>query len=141
MAKAMGQRRAGRWTRGRSAFVALAFLSLALQLMFPAGFMAAAAGQATHGLPLVICTGQGQIVADWDSVSGGESHEKHAPAKSMAACPFAGHAVADTAAEPPIVAAPATYAQLAAAPLPGAVSIGLGLAAPPPPSQGPPRLA
>ncbi len=136
----MGHRRKGRWTRGWGAFVALAFLSLALQLMFPAGFMAAAAGQATHGLPVVICTGQGQIVADWDSVSGGHVHDKQAPAKGMASCPFAGHAVADTGSAPVLVAAPATYAHIAAAPLPTAVAPGLGLAAPPPPSQGPPRL-
>jgi hypothetical protein len=124
-------------TRVRSAFVALAFLALALQLLFPAGFMAAQAGEVTHGLPVVICTGQGQVVVDSAALPG-HAHDKPAPAKSMAACPFAGHATADTAAAPIVIAAPAAYAALTAEVLPSAATPGLGLAAPPPPSQGPP---
>jgi len=106
-------------------------------MLFPAGFMAADAGQATHGLPVVICTGQGEVTVDSAALPGA-AHDKQGPAKSMAACPFAGHAVADTAADPVLVAAPAEYAFIPAAPLPSATAPGIGLAAPPPPSQGPP---
>jgi hypothetical protein len=57
--------------------------------MFPAGFMAASAGEA-RGFPIVICTAQGSVTMDWDSAGG---VHKQAPVKSMAHCPFAGHAI------------------------------------------------
>jgi hypothetical protein len=120
--------------RGHAA-AAAAFLALFLQLLFPAGFMVAAPGQA-HGLPIVICTAQGQTTVQWDL---GGGHKPKAPAKSMP-CAFAGHA---TASAPPLPAAiPAsTEAWIAAAAvLPETVAPGRGLAAPPPPAIGPPRL-
>ena len=45
-----------RWFR--RAPLAAALLALCVQLMFPAGFMAASAGEA-RGFPIVICTAQG----------------------------------------------------------------------------------
>lgn len=88
------RQRFGRWG-GLSA--ALAFLALALQLLFPAGFMADTSGASAHGIPIVICTAQGRITTAWDGSLGHDS--KKAPAKSMATCAFAGHA----AASPPPV--------------------------------------
>jgi hypothetical protein len=133
-AMSAARRKTGSWPR-RLPMLA-AFLALVLQLMFPAGFMAAEPGQA-HGLPIVICTGQGQTVAVWDGLAG---HRK-SPARSMAACPFAGHAVASG---PPAPAAMPTAAPFAAMPAPGragGVFPGRGLAAPPPPATGPPISA
>lgn len=112
----------------------MALLALFLQLLFPAGFMAAAPGQ-SHGLPIVICTAQGQTTVQWDLDAG---HKPKAPAKSMAPCAFAGHA---TASAPPlpvaIAASPEAWTVVAVA-LPETVTPGRGLAAPPPPAIGPP---
>ena len=120
--------------------MAAALLALALQLLFPAGFMVAEPGQG-HGLPIVICSAQGQIVADWDALAAHDAGHKKAPPKTMAGCPFAGHAVA---ADPPAPAALATPVAFETAVAPSrryAVFPGRGLAAPPPPAIGPPRSA
>lgn len=123
----------GRQSRPGCGAAAAAFVALFLQLLFPAGFMAAAPGQA-HGVPIVICTGQGQTTVQWDL---GNGHKPKAPAKSMA-CAFAGHAAAS--APPPPAAVPASLEAwtVATVALPEAVSPGHGLAAPPPPAIGPP---
>src|ERR1700739_2517550 len=91
----MGAKRACRRTGPGRLLAPLAFLALALQLMFPAGFTAGSSEQG-HGLSIVICSAEGRTVADWDALSG---HKSKAPAKPMAACPFAGHA---TASAPPV---------------------------------------
>ncbi|MGZ3314905.1 MAG: DUF2946 family protein [Caulobacteraceae bacterium] len=124
----------------RRAFMLAAFLALALQLLFPAGFMVAEPGQ-NHGLPIVICSAQGQIVADWDSLSAHDAGQKKAPVKSMAGCPFAGHAVASDPPAPAALAAPVAFEMVLAPSRPYAVFPGRGLAAPPPPAIGPPRSA
>jgi hypothetical protein len=129
------RRMTGSWPR--RALMVAAFLALALQLLFPAGFMAAAPGEA-HGLPIVICSAQGQIVADWDALTG---HPKKAPARTMAGCPFAGHAVASDPPAPAALAAPAAFETAEASVRPYRVSPGQGLAAPPPPAIGPPVSA
>jgi len=122
-------------------FMPAALLALALQLMFPAGFMAATPGQA-HGFPIVICTAQGQAVVDWDAASpGAGAHKSKAPAKSMPGCPFAGHALAERAPAPATVSVPLAFVRLAATAPPYAVFPGRGLAAPPPPAIGPPASA
>jgi hypothetical protein len=128
------------WSRRLS--MTAAFLALVLQLMFPAGFMAAAPGQA-HGLPIVICSAQGQSVVDWDQLTAADSgaHKSKAPAKGMASCPFAGHATASGAPEPLAVAAPVAFVRTAETVRPYAVFPGRGLAAPPPPAIGPPLSA
>ena len=114
-----------------------AFLALALQLMFPAGFMAAEPGQA-HGLPIVICSAQGQTVADWTAPTAHDGQKK-APAKSMAGCPFAGHAVASAPPVPTILATPVVFDPAPTSARAHAVFPGRGLAAPPPPAIGPPQ--
>jgi hypothetical protein len=119
-----------------------ALLALVLQLMFPAGFMAAEPGQAHGFLPIVICTAQGQSIVDWDAAAiHGKGADHKAPGKSMAACPFAGHAVAVTAPAPIAVSAPVAFAAAAASARPYLVFPGRGLAAPPPPAIGPPLSA
>ena len=119
----------------RRAPLAAALMALALQLMFPSGFMIAEPGQG-HGVPIVICTVQGQMTVDWDSLTGG--HPKKAPAQSMAGCPFAGHAVASSPPMPQAVAEPVAFIRMAEASRPYIVFPGRGLAAPPPPAIGPP---
>lgn len=115
--------------------VALALLALVLQLMFPAGFMADAPSGG-HGIPIVICTAQGQVTVDWDGLSG--SHKKQAPAKPMAPCAFAGHATASAPPVPQAIPVAAAFHAEREAGRPYAVFPGRGLAAPPPPAIGPP---
>jgi hypothetical protein len=114
-----------------------ALLALAVQLMFPAGFMAAEPGSG-HGVPIVICTLQGQITMDWNAGSG--TH-KQTPAKPMQACPFAGHAVADGPPAPLAVSQPVAFEAFAPVAVAYIVYPGRGLAAPPPPAIGPPVTA
>ncbi len=137
----MSARRAmSRWSRRVS--TTAAFLALVLQLMFPAGFMAAEPGQAHGLLPIVICSAQGQSVVDWDAAAfHGNGADHKAPGKNMAACPFAGHAVAITAPVPVAVSASIAFAEAAPPAKPYLVFPGRGLAAPPPPAIGPPLSA
>ena len=126
------------WLR-RAPMIA-AFLALALQLMFPAGFMVAEPGQA-HGFPIVICSAQGQTVVDWTASSAPDSGKKQAPAKNMAGCPFAGHALASSPPAPAALALPVVFEPASAPVRPYLVFPGRGLAAPPPPAIGPPVSA
>jgi hypothetical protein len=108
---------------------ALAALALLMQVLVPQGFMV----NADHGAPgLVICTGHGPLAL------GQNDHSGKAPKSAGNPCAFAVHG---GTAPPPSVArldrvrfdpAPATLAR--------AFDLvpGRGLAAPPPPSQGPP---
>jgi hypothetical protein len=122
--------------RGRSGGLgaALAFLALALQLMFPAGTMAAPAGQG-HGIPIVICSAEGRMVTDWETISG---HKSKAPAKPMATCAFAGHATASPPPLPQPIPVAVAFATPTDSPRAFAIFPGRGLAAPPPPAIGPP---
>jgi hypothetical protein len=119
--------RAGRWAAG------LAMLALLVQVLVPQGFMVARQG----GLPaVVICTGHGPVLSR-DDLGG---HPVKSPkAGADMACGFAGHGLG-LAASPPLMASQAT---VWSAPLLIASSAdlapGRGLAAPPPPSQGPPN--
>jgi hypothetical protein len=140
-----------RWDGIRAVCAALAFLALALQLTFPPGYMMAEPG---HGL-LVLCPAQGpgpdspsDAMAGMDmagmDMSGTDmaaAHDK-APAKSksMATCPFAGHATGSTPPTPVAVAQSVAFVAAAAPTRPYLVFPGRGLAAPPPPAIGPPVL-
>lgn len=137
-AMSAARRMTGSWLR-RAPMIA-AFLALALQLMFPAGFMAAEPGQA-HGFPIVICSGQGQTVADWGALAAHDAGRKKMPARSMAGCPFAGHAVASDPPAPAVLPTPVVFAAAPAPARPYLVFPGRGLAAPPPPAIGPPLSA
>ena len=112
--------------------VGLALLALALQGLTPPGFMVAReAGRAT----ITICTGHGAAQSIVD-LSGHPA--KPAQSKPDAPCAFAGHGVVTA---PPIAALLASPIA-APNPLPMVARFdlapGRGLAAPPPPSQGPP---
>jgi hypothetical protein len=116
--------------RGRPAFAVLAALALLIQVLVPQGFMISAA---PGGAGLVICTGHGPLTLA----------DRHAPAKapkrgSDAPCVFAGLGLASAPPPAPPVAAPALAYEAPAAALPPSLSPGRGLAAPPPPSRGPP---
>jgi hypothetical protein len=128
----------GRWRAEgglRRWAVGLALLALALQGLTAPGFMVARQdGRAT----IAICTGHGaaQSIVDLNG-----HPAKPAQSKPDAPCAFAGHGVVTA---PPIAALLAS--PIAAASPPPIVARfdlapGRGLAAPPPPSQGPPTLS
>jgi hypothetical protein len=119
--------------RGAATFVAI--LLLALQLAIPSGFMVS--GSPT-GPAIVVCTGHGPLTLR----TGDQGQPGKAPhSKSSGACPFAGHGGAPLTPEPPTPQV-VTYAAVAGlGPLSAPDLLpGRGLAAPPPPSQGPPVL-
>ena len=115
--------------------VGLALLALLLQGATPAGFMLARAdGRAT----IVICTGHGAATSLADLAGHPTKPPKSQP---DAPCAFAGHGVV---AAPPLAALIAGPLAAPSAPLEAArfdLTPGRGLAAPPPPSQGPPQLS
>lgn len=117
----------------RAAFLTLALLALVVKVAVPAGFMVAAPGSGA-GFPLVICTGHGPMTVHPGGEKGGEKVHSDAP------CAFAGHAVS---AAPPIgapIGGSLAYAAVEADPAGVRLAPGLGLAAPPPPSQAPPAV-
>jgi len=124
-----------RWDGGLRRWAAgLALLALLLQGLTPPGFMLAReAGRAT----IAICTGHG---AAYSVVDLAGHPAKQAPSRPDAPCAFAGHGVV---AAPPIAMLLASPIALPIAP-PAArrldLAPGRGLAAPPPPSQGPPTF-
>ncbi|HZC16403.1 MAG TPA: hypothetical protein VE309_06565 [Caulobacteraceae bacterium] len=117
------------------AAVLAAVLLLILQVAIPPGFMlASGAGSPTGGLAMVICTGRGPVQLHPDAP--GKAPHSHAGT----ICAFAGHAGASLV---PDLAAPRRVAFFAPAALVlRAVRLapGRGLAAPPPPSTGPPSV-
>jgi hypothetical protein len=114
----------------RPGLIVLAFAALLLQAMIPAGYMVGS-GQSPA---LVICTGHGPLAS--------QDHPGGAPTSNHdGACVFAGHGVAVT---PPVAARIPARVALTQTPivvLTVAQSPGRGLAAPPPPSRGPPELS
>jgi hypothetical protein len=118
--------------RGNAALALIAF-ALMLRVLIPAGFMPVA-GQ---GFAITLCTSMGSVSA-WVDDQGNVHKGKKSPDKQdKAPCPFAAFAAAIALpgfADLPIVAAAADRLPL----LFHAVSVGRGLAAPPPPSTGPP---
>jgi hypothetical protein len=105
-----------------------------MKVAAPPGFMFAAEDHGAHAAPafaLVICTGHGPL--DLSKDKGGKNKQR-----ADAPCAFAGHAAPPT----PALGAAIPLAGLAdykapVAPLADLIP-GRGLAAPPPPSQGPP---
>ena len=123
------------WRRASAAIVAL--LALAVRLAAPTGWMLAPSDG--HGAPrLVICTGHGPA-----ELGGHPSAPSHTPARSIEhPCVFAG-AASPTAPQAPAV--PIAAPTLMAVDVPVTAfrdqRPGRGLAAPPPPSHGPPTIA
>lgn len=123
----------------RGLLAALALLVLAVQLLAPSGFMPV---RTTHGVVVTLCTGQGAInvVVDRDSTPVKKHHPADEGAPMQQHCAFAGAAAQPSV--PPLVLAdlPLQAWTLAFGTLALALRTGLiaRLAAPPPPSSGPP---
>jgi hypothetical protein len=125
----------------RQVLLTLAILAVALKVLIPPGFMAAAP---SNDLPfaIVLCTAQGAL-----TIGPGESLPAHGksdqPAKSShdSPCVFAGHGLG---APPPTPAdlGPAEFVAYRApvASTPPGLAPGRGLTGPPLPARGPPSL-
>jgi hypothetical protein len=113
-------------------FLALAALALALQVAVPQGFMLGA-GQGASGL--VICTGHGPLFS-----AGVPDRPAKAPKQTSGLCAFAVHAAAGGPSSLALISGPRIEAARAEPIVFVAAAPGRGLAAPPPPSRGPPRL-
>ena len=125
--------RLDRHTGGRLV-AGFAAICLVVSMLVPAGFMVA---QTAAGPSIVICTGHGV----WTPASDNHGAPAKAPAGEHAVCAFADHGGAMLG---PQVLALAPQLAVYDPPRSAAVADiapGLGLAAPPPPSQGPPRFS
>lgn len=121
-----------RSTALRGVLMTLAVLALVMRIAAPQGYMVQ--GSSVGGVQLVICTGAGPL--------------KSGPAdpvdksKTGGACAFAGQG-SGAAPEPAPTVEPAAiaYTAMAEPVVPADLAPGRGLAAPPPPSLGPPLEA
>jgi hypothetical protein len=122
--------------------LALAVLTcaLALRLLVPQGWMPVSD---SHGFRITLCSGSGPVDMDMAmpgmAMHHGKADHGQQPMPDHA-CAFAGLGLA--LAEPvlPTLLAPSAITTEAMAPKPLAIAIGRGLAAPPPPSTGPPAF-
>jgi len=112
-----------------------AIAALLVQTLVPAGYMASTS---RTGPALVICTGHGAL--DLTPRGAGGDHKSHKPGDASV-CAFAAHGLTNSPPAPVIVMASRYAAPLQLAASARAQSPGRGLAAPPPPSQGPPTLS
>ena len=119
----------GRW------LTAFAFVALLVQAFVPQGFMVSSVGGAPG---IAICTGHGPLVSSLDH----GQPTKPAKPSHEAPCAFAGHGVGVTPSAGLAGGdiSPAFFAAAQVAHVPDLLP-GRGLAAPPPPSQGPPALS
>jgi len=123
-----GERGLRRWAVG------LALLALLLQGLTPPGFMVAREdGRAT----IAICTGHGAATSIIDLTG---HPAKPAQAKPDAPCAFAGHGIVTATPIAALLASPIAAPSAPPAAPRFDLAPGRGLAAPPPPSQGPPTL-
>jgi hypothetical protein len=127
--------------------LALAVLAcaLALRLLVPEGWMPVSDA---HGFRLTLCSGSGPIDMPMASMPGmapdmAAHHDKpgHDQPAAEHSCPFANLGLALAEPVVPALTSPMTFAVEAIDPKPLSVTIGRGLAAPPPPSTGPPLPA
>ena len=117
---------------GRAALGALAFAALVMLVAVPPGYMVGGGAKAAT-VHIVICTSHGPVNAAIDL-------GKTLPAKggkSGAGCAFAAHAGASPLPVSPIVGAHGWRDPARLLPVVSQVSVGRGLAAPPP-ARGPP---
>jgi hypothetical protein len=129
--------RAGARWRGdwRRAWLALAFLAVALKVLVPPGMMVGSAdGVGPNSIPVVICTGHGPVAAGGESGSKAPAHK----ARPDAPCAFVGHALVSAAPAAALIALPYAVARQTLVLERFDLNPGRGLAAPPPPSLGPP---
>jgi hypothetical protein len=120
----------------RGLLAALALLVLAIQLISPSGFMPV---RTDRGIVVTLCTGQGAINVLVDRGKAPHRQDDSAPVQQH--CAFAASV---QPAVPPLVLAdlPLPAWQLAFGPIAFPLKTGLiaRLAAPPPPSSGPPAI-
>jgi hypothetical protein len=129
----------------RRLLAALALLVLAIQLLAPSGFMPV---RTAKGIVVTLCSGTGpvKVMVQRDSVAQGRMKQQHhQPADDgmmQQHCAFAGANATPTV--PPLALAdvPLPAWQLAFGPIAFALKTGFiaRLAAPPPPSSGPPSI-
>ena len=135
----MNRLRARLTGRNRALALWIVACALMLRIVVPAGWMPVI-GQ--DGMTrITLCTGQGMVEAFVDRA--GTIHHKapgQSEPKTDQPCSFAGLAFAFTAPAAPAIQPPLQIAAADPASLPGRVSIGHGLAAPPPPATGPPII-
>ncbi len=120
----------------RGVFLTLAVLALVLKVLVPQGYMVSNKGD---GFPLVICTGHGV-----QTVAGANHDGSKAPLqkKTDAPCAFAGGVTPPAPSQLAVLSEPyATQADRIVDLRPRDLTPGRGLAAPPPPSQGPPTAS
>lgn len=119
--------------RLRLGLAGLAFAALALKVLIPSGFMVA---ETRGSFPLVICTGHGplELSGTSDPIHGKKSN-------TDAPCAFSGHVASTPPASLVVSAAVGLVYLMLAMDRWGDLVPGRGLAAPPPPSQGPPISA
>jgi hypothetical protein len=114
---------------------ALIVLALAVRVVIPSGFMPSS----ERGFALTICTGMDTQTVWMDSK--GKLH-KEDPSKGKSVehspCAFAGAAVADTVRTAHFESALSHITSAVTVFSASEVSVGTGLAAPPPPATGPP---
>lgn len=123
----------GAW---RGLTLALLVCALAARMLVPDGWMAASGAQ---GMRMMLCTGQGRVEVVMP-VAGDHKAPAHHQQGEQHPCAFAGLGLAAGAEQPPVVLSQPRAE--ASSPLAVAlVSIGRGLAAPPPFSTGPPATA
>jgi len=119
-----------------SAFMALAWLALALNIAVPQGVMPVA--NALGGVQMVICTGEGPLqLAGRDAAKQTPDAKRH-----NLPCTFAGHGI-DLGAPSVLTVSAASFVAYTplAHPAPRVLAPGRGLAAPPLPARGPPILS
>lgn len=124
--------------RARALLAALALLVLAIQLIAPSGFMPV---RTERGVVVTLCTGTGpvNVVVPRGTAPDKDGHHPDDGMTGQQHCPFAASV---QPVVPPLIAAdlPLPAWQLAFGPIAFALKTGLiaRLAAPPPPSLGPP---
>lgn len=147
----------GRSSPYRNAWTSWAFaltvLAMAMRVVIPNGYMVASA-EASHGLPqMVICTGQGAMAVAVDG-AGHLVKSSLKPAFKSAhsdpthsdrdrpdhPCAFAATSAAAQTASLVLSLAPIGFSQSVPLPLASAQRPGIGLAAPPPWTTGPPSI-
>ena len=143
MGRSSHHRRA--WT---SWALAVTVLAMAMRVVIPSGYMVARS-DAAHGLPqMVICTSQGAMVVAVDAeghlvktslkpASKPSHQDKDRPDHP---CAFSATSAAAQSANLTLPLAPLSFSHSAPLPLASAQRPGLGLAAPPPWTTGPPSI-
>ena len=120
----------------RAMAMALATLAIALRILLPAGFMLQTSGRDLPGL--VICTGQGAMTLAADGTLQSDTEDGSAANTETHPCAFSSAVVGFTAPLAVGVALSLPLSSPVTAPRLMTQRPGLGLAAPPPPTTGPP---